>query len=778
MRLAHAATHMAWSAAFLRRYPFFMAKAPRIKKREIAPAQEADARAINFTWIHRALRKSWHLIVSAVVLSGAVSLLYSKTLPKVYEASALVEFVPDVIRPLGDKDDSSRFWGMFIDNREYYETQYSLITSDLVLGRIVNDLGLRSDPAFLGYKPDKPVAVDETIAALRKRLRVDPLKMSRLVYIRCEDTNPALAVRLCDAVAKGYVAQNKDKQMKGTTDAAEWLSGQLEHYRGQLETNENQLHDFKKSNDLPSSTPDEVSKMIRLEMQHYDEALSRTRTRKQELLARVSELTKVKENPDQLPASELLGNAFLTSLRGQYQNAQRERREFIAEGRGENHPLVKKSDEKISQVRMDLLEEVKNIQGSVVRDLAVLERQEAGEAALYDAARKKAVELNLKELEYHRLDRSRAQNEKLYGVLLQQMTSADLARMQNVETIRVVDHPVVPKDPIRPKIPANFAIGLGIGLLLGFGLAILREQLDSSIKTPEDVEQILGQTFLGLLPSVHEDGVSSGSSRRSKKKQRRLGAETKTPPELLVHTQPLSSLAEAARAVRTNLLFMNPDKPHRTLLVTSAAPSEGKTTVACSIAISMAQSGQRVCLVDCDLRRPKLHRLFGRAGDLGLTNVLVGEATVSEVAQLTQIENLYCIPAGPTPPNPADLLHSERFRAFIEELGQKFDRVVIDSPPVAAVADSAIISTLVDGCVFVIRAFSTSGQLSKQGLRSLTDVESPVVGVVLNDVDLDKQQSYYQYYYYKRVGYGPNEKGAGRVTRDVPAPPPPEAYQN
>jgi polysaccharide biosynthesis transport protein len=752
-----------------------MAKVPRSKKRELTPSPEADARAITLPWLLRALRKSWHLVVAAVVLSGATSLLYSKTLPKIYEASALVEFVPDVIRPLGDKDDSSRFWGMFIDNREYYETQYNLIMSDLVLGRIVNDLGLRSDPAFLGYKPDKPMALEEAIASLRLRLRVEPLKMSRLVYIRCEDTNPAVAVRLCDAVAKGYVAQNKDKQMKGTTDAAEWLSGQLEHYRGQLETNENQLHDFKKSNDLPSSTPDEVSKMIRMEMQHYDEALSRTRTRKQELLARVAELTKVKENPDQLPASELLGNTFLTSLRAQYQNAQRERREFVAEGRGDNHPLVKKTDEKISQVRQDLLEEVKNIQGSVVRDLSVLERQEAGESSLYDAARKKAVELNLKELEYHRLDRSRAQNEKLYGVLLQQMTSADLARMQNVETIRVVDHPVIPKSPIRPKIPANFAIGLGIGLLLGLGLAVLREQLDSSIKTPEDVEQILGQTFLGLLPSVHE-GVPTGGGR--KKKQRRLAAEGASPPELLVHSQPLSSLAEAARAVRTNLLFMNPDKPHRTLLVTSAAPSEGKTTVACSIAISMAQSGQRVCLVDCDLRRPKLHRLFGRTGDLGLTNVLVGDATVDDVAQLTQIENLYCIPAGPTPPNPADLLHSERFRAFIEELSQRFDRVVIDSPPVAAVADSAIISTLVDGCVFVIRAFSTTRQLGKQGLRSLTDVDSPVLGVILNDVDLDKQQSYYQYYYYKRVGYGPNDKSPPRLARDVPPTPPADVHHH
>ncbi|NOU33167.1 MAG: polysaccharide biosynthesis tyrosine autokinase [Polyangiaceae bacterium] len=745
----------------------------RKKRGTDTPKAEQDLGAMSLGWLVRALRKSWHVLVAAFFLGGGISLLYSKTLPKVYEASALVEFVPDVVRPLGNKDDSSRFWGMFMDNREYYETQYSLITSDLVLSKIVKDLNLQSDPAFLGYKPDKPVPIDDATAMLRERVRVDPLKTSRLVYVRCEDTNPDLAVKLCDAVAKGYVSQNKDKQMKGTTDAAEWLSTQLEHFRGELETNENQLHEFKKSNDLPSSTPDEVSKMIRLEMQHYDEALTRTRTRKQELQARVAELNKVTQNPEQLPASELLGNAFLTSLRGQYQNAQRERRELLAEGKGENHPLVKKADEKLSQAKMDLLEEVKNIQGSVSRDLAVLERQEAGESMLYEAARKHAVDLNLKELEYHRLDRARVQNEKLYGVLLDQMKEADLARMMNVETVRVVDHPVKPKEPVRPKIPSNVAIGLAVGLLVGLGLAILREQLDNSVRTPEDVEG-LGVTFLGLLPQLNSVGIG----RKGKKPRRVVPTGPNSPPELLVHDQPFSALAEAARTVRTNLLFMNPDHPHRVILVTSAAPSEGKTTVACSIAISMAQGGQRVCIVDCDLRRPRLHRLFERTGDGGVTTILVGDATIEDVAIQTHIENLYCIPSGPIPPNPADLLHSEKFKKFIKDLGEKFDRVIIDSPPVAAVADSAIISTLTDGCVFVIRAFSTTRQLATQGLRSLFDVDAPMLGAVLNAVDLDKQHSYYQYYYYKREGYGPRDGGAGRIGRidpgaeDAPSSPP------
>ncbi len=189
--------------------------------------------------------------------------------------------------------------------------------------------------------------------------------------------------------------------------------------------------------------------------------------------------------------------------------------------------------------------------------------------------------------------------------------------------------------------------------------------------------------------------------------------------------------------------------------MTSAAPSEGKTTGACSIAIALAQGGQRVCIVDCDLRRPRIHRIFDRSGDAGVTNVLVGEATVDSVAKATHVDNLWSIPAGPTPPNPADMLQSARFHRFLDDLADRFDRIVIDTPPVVAVADSAILSTVCDGVIFVVRAFKTSRHLSAQGLRSLRDVDAPLLGVVLNAVNLDRHEYnyYYHYYYYKREGY-------------------------
>ena len=720
----------------------------------------------------RAVRKHWAIVVGLVLICGAASLAYSKTIPKIYEAQTLLEFDPDVIKPLGNKADPIIGWSAIWDTREYYETQYRIMQSDRVLSGVVRDLSLQNDATFLGYTPTAPAPLESTIASLRGRLTIEPVKGSRLVLVKVQDTSPAQSRRLSEAVARTYIQQNLEKMVNATGDTVVWLSGQLDHFKQELEQTENSLHEFKKQNDLPSSTLEDLSKMIRLEMQEYDSALTRTRMRHQELAARHSELGKITaENPDQVPASELLSNAFLSTLRTQFQTGTRERAELIADGKGENHPAVKMADQKVALARSHLLNEIKNIQGAVGRDLSVIERQESGEATLYEGARKKAVDLNLKELEFHRLDRMRAQNEKLYAVLLEQLKEADLRRMMNTNNIRLVDSANEPKEPIAPRVGVNVSIALLIGLVLGLGLAILREQLDNTLKTPEDVEHKLGVTFLGLLPEIAED---EGGAKRGRKARR---IKTELAPELLVHERPTSGIAEAARALRTNLMFMNPDRPYRRMLVTSAAPAEGKTTVAVSIAVSLAQGGQRVCIIDCDLRRPRLHRIFDRAGDIGLMNAILGEATIEEVAKPTIVPNLWCIPCGPIPPNSADVVSSEKFRRLLDDVSARFDRVVLDSPPIIAVTDSAIASTLVDGVIFVVRAFKTSVNLCRSGLRTLQDVDAPIAGAVLNAVNLNRHEyNYYHYYYYKREGYAPlagtTPATAEPNDRSAGAPPP------
>ena len=725
----------------------------------------------------KALRKHWALVAATVLLAAGVALMYAKTQVPVFEASSMLEINPHAAQPLGEKGESvyDIGAGFFWDSKEYYETQYKIITSDRVLTAVARDLNLGADHDFMGYKAPQaePASVEAAAGVLRGHVIVEPIKYSRLVLIKVDDTNPKRAKEICDAVAVAYLDQNLQNTLSATSDAVTWLNGQVDTVKQQLELDENALHEFKRRNDLPSTSINEASNMLRIEMQELDVALTHARTKREELSARAIELAKVSaDNPDDLPASELLGSAFLQTLRARYQEATKERGALMAEGKGENHPLVVAATERVAETRTALLAEIRNIHGAVARDLSVVEREEAGEQALFEATRRRAVELNMKEIEYHRLDRTREENEKLYGMLLERMKEADLARMMRANNLRVVDTATMPGGPIRPRVSAIVFVGLLIGLVIGIAAAWTREQLDLSLKTPEDIEDKLSITFLGLLPELSSSskGPRYGSGRRRRGARKEASDE---PVELIVHTNKLSGIAEAARSLRTNLMFMNPDRPYRKLLVTSAAPSEGKTTVACSIAIAFAQGGQRVCIVDCDLRRPRLHRIFGRSGEAGVTNVLVGDATLDDVAKPTEIDNLWSVPAGPTPPNPADMLHSERFRRFIQELADRFDRVVIDSPPIAAVTDSAIISTVVDGTVFVVRAFKTSKHLSAQGLRSLRDVDAPVVGAVLNAVDLSRQEySYYYHYYYYKGDKGEGRPRAAARAEDDDHPPP------
>jgi capsular exopolysaccharide synthesis family protein len=288
-----------------------------------------------------------------------------------------------------------------------------------------------------------------------------------------------------------------------------------------------------------------------------------------------------------------------------------------------------------------------------------------------------------------------------------------------------------------------------LGLLGGIGLAFAAEQLDTSITTQEQVEEQLGLTFLGIIPSVARNDDGSAQ-------------------DLIVHTQPKSAAAECLRAVRTNLLFMSPEKPLRMLLVTSSGPQEGKTTTATSLAVTMAGSGNRVLLVDADMRRPRVHRIFGAPNSAGLSSLILGDGTLDAAVLATEIPGLQILPCGPVPPNPAELLHTEAFRKVLAEMALRFDRVIIDSPPIGVVADAAVIGAHVDGTVVVLKAGRTSRDVARQAVRQLKDVNAPIFGAVLNDLDLSTQK-YGQYGYYYRYGYYYSDKGTEKKPKSIEA---------
>lgn len=739
---------------------------------------ESAADPTTLLGVVNAVRKNWAVALATALAVTLGIAFYTLGQTKIYQATSTVEFDPHPPRPLGKAVDTvvEMGAGNFWDNREYYETQYKIVQSMRVATAVVRQLGLNDDATFVrnvapGQKvAPLPVSIEDAGEIVRSRLSVAPIKDSRLAIVKYEDADAARAQRILAAILDTYVEQNLDDVLVSTNSAADWLRTQLDSLRGDLDKSEMALHDYRLEKNMLSVAFDDQSNMLREEIKQLNEALTSVQTKREEARARRDQLRKVSaDDPSNLPASELLASQLLQQLRQHFEAAVRERESLVGGGKGSNHPDVQAADARVAAARGALLAEVRNVQGAVDREVAAIEAQESGVRQLFERAKKQALDLNLLEIEYSRLRRTKENTEKLYQLVLERTKESDLARMMRVNNIRVVDRPLLPRVPVRPRVAVNIALGLLVGIVLGVGATVALVLLDRTLKTPVDVENDVGVTCLGLLPEI-----GTGDAGRSPYGRRRRREAAVANRELIVHELPASGVAESARAIRTNLMFMAPDKPYRALLITSAGPAEGKTTVASCIAIAMAQAGQSVLLIDCDLRRPRIHRIFGIDPQSGVTTVLLDQTTIEQVVHQTTVPRLSVMAAGPIPPNPAELFHSARFKTLLDDLLARYDRVIIDSPPVVAVTDAAVLSTLVDGTVMVVRAFRTTKELARHGARSIADVGGKVAGIVLNAVDLDKQEYRYHYYYYRRDGYYSSTpetggKGPGAEAPNAPA---------
>ena len=739
----------------------------------LAERSEPEEGGFDALVVWRTVRKHWATaLATALAISVSVA-FYTLGQTKIYESSSTILFDPNPPRPLGGKVETvvEMGSGAVWDTREYYETQYQIIKSMRVATAVVVELGLNRDAGFILNLPKdapipkmNPVSEEDAAASLRGRIVVEPVKGSRLALVRLTDANPERAARVLSQVVDEYVQQNLDNAYEATKQANGWLADQTEKLKGELERSEMDLHNYKEHNNLLSAAFDDRSNMLREQMGQLNQLLTTVRAKREEIAARRNELARVKvEDPSELPASELLASGILQTLRSQYIDAKRQREALIRAGKGPNYEEVKAADGRVDETKRAILTEVRNVQGALDRDLSAIRRQEGGLAGLFEQAKKEALDLNLLEIEYNRLRRSKENNEKLYSMLMERTKESDLATRLSVNNVRVLDRPRVPRGPVRPNVPLNIGAGILFGILLGIGTAMGRAMLDRTLKTPGDVEQVLGVSFLGLIPEFEGSKEQAQLAKQPRRRVRGGGSGR----ELIVHEMPTSGIAEASRSIRTNILFTAPDKPYKVMLVTSAAMGEGKTTVACCIAIAMAQTNKRVVIVDCDLRRPRLHRIFGKPSDTGLTAALVGEVGEDHIEE-TEVPNLSVYVAGPHPPNPAELLQSERFKTVLKRLMEKFDYVILDSPPVLAVTDAAVLSTLVDGVVMVTRAFQTRKELAQHAVRRLTDIGAHVAGVVLNAVNLTKDEYKYSYQYYRRGGYYSDE-----ARPSVSAAPPP-----
>lgn len=691
----------------------------------------------------RLLRKHSFGVLLLGILAPVAAGFWTARQPKVYQATTTIAFDFSQHRTLGQKVDVYDPYGDYVSRTERMETEYRVITSMRVARKVVADAGLDQDAQFLrdhfNAAPGK-VPVDTIALFLRGSLAVAAVRGTSLAEVSFEDRDPKRAQRLVKRVVQTYLEISAEDSIQSSSAALAWLEDQSKKLGKELEESETKLQDFKSERNLISVSLNDQGNLLREQITAYNTALTQANVKRSALTARAAALSKITtKNPDDLPASELLGDSVLQTLRAEYQKARTEVGVLEASGKQESHPDHRVASERLQKALESFIAQVRNIQLAAQREAAVVTSEAASLNGLLAASKAKALELNLQEIEYNRMHRKAVSNEKIYLSVLERSKEVDLSRLMTSRNASVVDEPLEPGAPIRPRASVNIGVGAAVGLFLGLLFAFLRELADRSIKSPEDMEGRLGVTSLGLLPAF-EDDEATGEKAKTRRRNRALS------PELIVHRQPNSAFAEAARSIRSNILFMAPDNPPRVILVTSASPGEGKTTTTTALAVTFAQANSRTLIVDLDLRRPRLHKVFAVDSSRGASTALLGES-LDDAIQETEVPNLFVLPAGPLPPNPAELLMSEKMSDLIGELRSRFDRVIIDSAPVNPVTDTVVLSTRVDGTVFVGRALRSSLDQMRNAIRTIQAVNGRILGGVVNAVDMRRAEYRYSYSY-------------------------------
>ncbi len=702
-----------------------------------------------------ALQYKW-IIAGAVIICTALAALWSVRQPRIYEAKLTLEYDPNPVRPLGKEieevgDPISSFWS----SREFFNTQNKILASRTMAERVVTELDLHQDPRFFAGPEEefKPMEIKDTARILQGRMVVEPEPETRIVALKVQGPDPDLMATVTNTWADLYIQKTLEDRNASTITALEWLGQQMETLRSDLDQSELALHKFKKEHGVLSVSMEDRQNLVAKDISAYNEALTEAKKRRIELSARVARLEKLRSaNPETIEAS-VIADTVALGLHSQLLKSIAERNR-LSETYGKAHPKMQEADREITALRKQLTDAIGSIIDSAKADLHEATRIESGISQAMDDAHAAGFDLNLREIEYQRLNRERMNKAALYEHVLQRSTEAGLTQQLKTSFVRVVDRALKPNYPVSPNITANTLGGMGAGLLLGLAFAFLLSRMDRRISTVEEVEA-LGLPVLGIMPVVSNDGPSY--SRYAP----RLRSASKPPPsekvsaDRIVATHPRSSAAESTRMIRTNLTFMGVASPLHTLVVTSSGPREGKTTIVTNLSISLAQSGKRVLLIDTDLRRPRVHKAMNiENSDRGATAVMAGEVQLSEAAvQNADTDGLFVLPCGAIPETPSELLHQAGFNALLEQARREFDIVLLDSPPLGAVTDAAIIGPQVDGVVVVVNANQTTKESLRGALRQLRDVNANIVGGVLNNVDFSSNRYGGYQYYDRRAGY-------------------------
>jgi len=713
------------------------------------------------------LRKHQWLILTFLLTVVTVVTIASFKMKPVYQASARVEVDKESQNILPFQGGNS--YDEYEDEENYIDTQAKILQSETLAFQTIKSLDLGRYPEFGGTpgatafaQPGGTSQRPAILGAFLGRLSVRRVPSSQLIEVTFEAEDPALAAQVVNAHLQNYIEQNFRSKYDATTQASTWLSSELEELRIKVEKSEdariayerqNQIWQVDGKQDINSQKLADLSRAV---------TDAQTALTQEEALYRMA----VSGNVDALPAAR--DNAIVQGLLKRKTDLADEYTEALNQY-GPNFPKV----QRLAAQQKELEDDLQNARQTMLESIreeynTAQSRAQLLEAAL-DKQKQEANDQAEKLVQYNILVHDAESNKQLYDGLLQKLKEAGITAGLRSSNIRIVDPALVPTAPSRPQKSRNIMLALLVGLVGGIGLAIFREYLDNTVKSPDDIEALTGLPSLAVVPSVPEmNGVQGRLSRLSGEAPAPGGTNPRV--ELLSYMQPKSQISEAFRALRTSLLLSQADHPPQVILVTSALPREGKTTAAVNLAVTLAQLGDRTLILDSDLRKPGIRRALNLTvgKDAGLSSYLAGVCGLDDVmSPHPTISNLTALTTGPVPPSPADLLSSHRMREAIADLRRRFKFIVIDSPPIMAATDAVILSALTDGVLLVVRSGTTPKEAFTRSRDLLAAVKCRLLGVVLNAVDSKAPDYYYSYRYYPYAyGYGYGEE----VTKTAPFP--------
>jgi len=701
------------------------------------PARDEEVLSFDIRRYFDALKKYAWAIAALFALGIAGAVVFTARQPKIYEAKASLQIEPRLPDLLGQGQDI--MLGAPAAGADYYKQQSKVIGSYTLIKATVEAHELYLKLLSEHERTDRKL--DEQIELATRRL-LDELQVKypdqdRIMYVTVRNEDPQLATDIANQHVATFVDYAKGLLLVGASNAESILAKDFDDAEAKLREADAAMYAFQKENNLLAVSLEDRQSLVSANIASFTGRQNEARAKKIELGKRL-ELMKKYQDKDVLESPILMmgdSTAFDT-LRAEYYT---EHAKFLEVQKqvGPKNPEYMIQQAKVEDLLKALQSEANRVIAGVEQNYAIATANEAALGQEVERYKREAFDLGPKIVEYNQLLRKKKTIEDKYTILRNRLSASEMTGSVNNQIkpshVKPLDPALLPTKPVSPDLRVNLMVGGALALMFGIALISLIVFLDRSIKSTADAQQAAGAAVLGIIPMLEPNEGEDDKER-----------------DLYVHRHPTSHVAECCRSLRTNILFSAAAHELKTVIVSSAKPSEGKTTTVLYLGTTMAQSGQRVLLIDTDMRRPRLHGSTSVAREPGLSNLILGDMPYEQVIKETEIPRLFVLPCGPLPPNPAEILMTKRFAEILAELRTRFDRIILDSPPLQAVTDAVVLAKQADGVILVVRAGHTQRDEVKRSARMIRDVGGTIAGMILNELDAKDRGGYYYNYY----GYG------------------------